>query len=197
MNNFVTYTITHRGNCVFITGAVPVTALDALINLVPKNSVMSPDTARMFQATFAFGPEAELQQLRDAQAPEAERYYKQARPEISEAAARWLASGERGMSSEAMFTHLTGVKCGDDWGFDSIPYDPSDFRRCQLLLEQVPELHPIFPRMAEVSPKWAALVQAWPNIVKAMDAEVPEWREGRSGKSCPTAYELIKQAIGR
>lgn len=195
--SITTYTVTHRGNCVFITGSVPARSLEVLIDLVPENSVADPNAARMYGATFAFGPEAELKQLRVSQAPAVEQQIKATHPGVSKDATKWLASGERGMSSEAMFTHLTGVKCGDDWGFDSIPYDPSDFRRCQLLLEQVPELHPIFPRMAEVSPKWAALVQAWPNIVKAMDEEVPEWREGRSGKSCPTAYQLIKQAIGR
>jgi hypothetical protein len=191
------YIIEHHANCVFITGTVPAAAFPVLSKLAPEGSVMDPDVARICGVTFALGLPEDLAELRKAGAASAETRERINNPGLSEAATKWLASGKRGVSSEAIFTHLTGVKCSRDSGFEAIPYDPSDFRRCQLLLEQVPELQPLFHRMAEVSPKWAALVKAWPGIIAALDREAPGWRDGRAGGSAPTAYELIQRAIGR
>ena len=51
--------------------------------------------------------------------------------------ATWLIEGERGLSSEAIArTALSGRPSGFT---ESWPYDPSDLRRCLLLLEQAPE----------------------------------------------------------
>ena len=191
----VAYTVEHRGNCVLITGAVPATALSALAKLVPEDSVMDSDAARLLGVTFAFGPGEELDTLKEGAADAALRHERARNPGISEAATKWLAGGQRGISSETIFTHLTGIDALGDWRKDH-PHDSADFRRCRLLLEQVPELVPLFPRMAEVSPQWAALVEQWDTICATMDEEAPAWREGR-GQRCPKTYDLIKQAIGR
>ena len=191
------YIIEHHANCVFITGAVPAAAFPVLSKLAPEGSVMDPDVARICGVTFALGLPEDLAELHKSRAASAETRARINNPGLSEAATKWLASGKRGVSSEAIFTHLTGVKCSRDSGFEAIPYDPSDFRRCQLLLEQVPELQPLFHRMAEVSPEWEVLVQVWPDIIKAMDREATGWRDGRTGRQAPTAYALIKQAFRR
>lgn len=193
------YTVEHRGSCVLITGAVPAAAFSTLAQLAPKGSVMDQDCARVLGATFAFGPEAELEALRKAGAENAYRHERAKHPAISDAAARWLAGGERGISSNFIFTRLTGVNamCGWNTERDCHPHDPSDFRRCQLLLEQVPEFQHWFKDMRAASPVWARLVDAWPSIIAAMDEEAPGWRDGKTGRKAPKAYELIKTAIGR
>lgn len=47
---------------------------------------------------------------------------------LSEAAKKWLESGERGLSSETLFGHLTGIPLVGRWG-PHHPADPSDLRR--------------------------------------------------------------------
>lgn len=194
----VAYTIEHRGECILITGGVPMAKFEAITKLAPEGSVMDTDAARVLGVTFAIGPAHELSELRAQGAAEAERQQRAMHPHLSQAAARWLANGERGVSSNTIFTKLTGVDALGGWSADraSHPHDPADFRRCQLLLEQVPELQILFPRMAHVSQQWKALVEAWPTIVAAMDEEAPEWRKFGSGKKAPKAYNLIKAAIG-
>lgn len=192
----VAYTIEHRGQCILITGGVPMDKFGAITKLVPEGSVIDTDAARVLGVTFAIGPADELAELRAQGAAEVERHQRAMHPHLSQAAARWLANGERGVSSNTIFEKLTGVKTSLD-SYRSHPHDPADFRRCQLLLEQVPELQILFPRMAHVSKEWKALVEAWPTIVAAMDEEAPDWRDGKTTKKAPKSYNLIKAAIGR
>lgn len=113
---------------------------------------------------------------------------------VDEAAVRWLATGERGLSSNTMFTHLTGLQAGS--GEVHYPHDPSDLRRCLLLLEQVPSLREKFPSMAEVSPQWAALVKVWPELVALAEQEAPEWRarKGVAHQLFDKMQEVLKSA---
>jgi hypothetical protein len=176
-------------------GPQPVDFFGKATKVCGKDAVLDPDVARMAGANFAIGMPDDLAKLRKLLEAGAVQQAQQDNPGLSEAAARWLASGERGLSSNTIFTHLTGINAlrGDH---KDHPYDPSDFRRCRLLLEQVPELVPLFPKMAEVSAAWKDLVYLWGDICKAMDEEAPKWREGH-GQSCPATYQLIKRAIGR
>ena len=192
----VAYTVEHRGGCVLITGAVPMDKIGALAKLAPDDSVMDADAATVLGVTFAIGLPDDLRALRAAATPSYERAIRQRNPGLSEAATMWLAHGERGISSETMFTHLTGVNAlrGDR---KDHPYDPDDFRRCRLLLEAVPDLQPLLPKMADVSPAWAGLVEAWANICATMDRETPNWRNPKRGDRAPLTYQLIKTAIGR
>lgn len=96
----------------------------------------------------------------------------------SESLVAWLANGERGCSSNTIVQHLTGIKTSSGkWGPDH-PHDPSDLRRCRLLLEQVPELAPRISEMAKASPSWAMLIAHWDTLLALMDKECPEWRHG-------------------
>ena len=183
------YTVEHRGNCVLITGSVPASQFATLTKLAPPKSVMSPDVARMYGATFALGLPEDLAALQAAEAPAAIARQRQITPGLSEAATKWLASGERGSSSEAMFSHLTGVKAG---GGLSHPSDPGDLSRCRKLLEQVPELQPLLPNMATLSPAWKDLVYLWDDLCTTMDAEAPRWREGQG--MAPETYDMIQRA---
>ena len=187
-----TYTIDRIGRCVLITGAMPAEDLMPLASLAGKGAVMDSDAARMFGVNFAIGPKNELEDLKKKQAPFAEASQKAQYPALSAAASKWLATGSRGMSSNAIFTHLTGVDACRGSNLTFFPLDPSDFARCQLLLEQVPELQVLFPKMATLSAKWAKLVELWPKILAAMEEEAPEWRKqkGEANK----AYAIMQEA---
>lgn len=109
----------------------------------------------------------------------------------------WLWNGERGVSSEAIVSQLTGSSPRrDDRGFDH-PYDPDDFRRCELMIRSVPVSRLVISRMSSRSRAWAALVPIWDDVVAAMEEEapgcfdVPRYR----GPGSPTAGRLIRNAI--
>lgn len=159
-----------------------------------KSAVFDPDLARMTGANFAVGTPEGIAKLKDRVLTDSIAREKAENPGLSEKAIVWLATGERGTSSETIFSHLTGVDAlrGDR---KDHPYDPADLRRCRLLLEQVPELVPLFPKMATVSEHWANLVEKWDLICTTMDSEAPLWREGK-GFGHKT-YELIQTCIGR
>lgn len=109
----------------------------------------------------------------------------------------WLASGERGASSEAIFERMTGLPVGPSLR-GAYPLDPGDLRRCRLLLEAVPAFRARLSEMADVGPVWAGLVARWEELCAIVDEEAPEWRKG-SGRA-PRAYAVmgeIEKAAGR
>lgn len=105
----------------------------------------------------------------------------------------WLANGERGVSSNTIVTHLTGIDAMGNWPCKSHPLDPDDLHRCRLLLERCPELLERFPMMGTLSPIWKRLVEEWGALCVMLDEEAPEWRKGRG--SAPKTYERMK-ALG-
>lgn len=84
----------------------------------------------------------------------------------------WLATGARGISSEAIVSHLTGVPISGRLGLRE-PCDPSDFRRCELLLRAVPLARLALPAMRTVSPIWGQLVDHWDELVDLIEEEAP------------------------
>lgn len=114
--------------------------------------------------------------------------------EIPDGAKEWLRSGRRGLSSEQIFEQMTGLPLTKmrDFG-PHHPHDPSDFARCQLLLEDAPEFKERLEEMKDVSEHWAVLVENWSRILSTMEEENPNWRnfEGRA----PQAYQLIKELV--
>jgi len=96
----------------------------------------------------------------------------------------WIMEGERGLSSNAMCKAIHGIPA--DAGVDH-PHDPDDFRRCVLFLDATGS-RPMLPLLREVSPAWAALVDAWDNIEAA-------FAEERNGKTAPKTYELMKTVL--
>jgi hypothetical protein len=105
---------------------------------------------------------------------------------------RWLAGGQRGVSSNTMVQHLTGLPALRDFHGDH-PHDPDDMTRCRRLLEEVPELQAEFPRMATYSGPWAKLVEHWQELCGLMDTESPRWREG-VGRA-PKTYKRMRELI--
>jgi hypothetical protein len=101
----------------------------------------------------------------------------------------WLATGERGLSSETIVTHLTEVPVTKH---QAEPRDPSDFRRCERLLRQVPLARLVFPQMKTASPVWARLVAEWDALVALLEEECPGAFEGANG-SAPRTFHRIKE----
>lgn len=159
--------------------------------LAGQDAVIDARTARMTGANLAFGNpdllDALNKRLEAGARNEAEKKY----PGLSQEAIDWLASGERGLSSDAIFMNLTGTSTGDNTDEDFHPHDPADLRRCRLCLENVPELSGRIHEMASVSPVWARLVANWENLCTTMDAEAPDWRNKTS--SAPATYNLMKR----
>jgi len=109
----------------------------------------------------------------------------------------WLAGGERGESSNVIVTALTGLRATKPWADSRAhrahPYDPSDFRRCEMLLRDVPSLRPFMPHMAERSPVWARLVERWDDIVAMAEIEAPGVFDGGHGGAAPLTFALIRE----
>lgn len=111
--------------------------------------------------------------------------------------ASWLASGERGISSEAIVSQLTRQQVGSSYRGDDHPYDPSDFRRCELLLRQCPLARLVFPaEMPKRSRPWAALVAVWDELVTLIESEVPDAFSSRYPTGgAPLAYARMKAVL--
>jgi len=171
-------------------GPQPIDFISKAAKLCGKNAVMCPDTARMAGANMAAGTPSELAKLRARLAAGTLAIAMEEHgDQLSTNAIAWLANGERGLSSNTLFTMTTGVDAEDGDGHN-YPRDPADLRRCRLLLDQCPELVSCLPRVAAAGPEWAALVARWDEVCALMNEESPEWRDGRG--SAPKTYKLMK-----
>lgn len=184
-------------------GPQPIDFFKHVTKACGKDAVVDPDVARMAGANLAGGTPDALAALRKRlEAGSLQVVRAETIGVLSPEAQRWLACGERGSSSEALFTRLSGVNCtsGAFYGRADAnhPYDPDDFRRCRLMLEACPELAANLRDAAGMSHQWAALVADWENICTTMDGETPGWRSPHgNAQFAHKTYQLIQQAIGR
>ena len=100
---------------------------------------------------------------------------------IDPLAARWLASGERGSSSEALCKLFFGVP--KEAGH-SHPCDPSDLARCVAFLEATNTEGRIQEACA-LSPQWASLASRWDELLAHLSRE---WPTG----SAPDCYQAMR-----
>lgn len=97
----------------------------------------------------------------------------------------WFGNGRVGASSTAMA--MAVAEMPND---ASHPHDPSDFNRCLLLLDDVPEIRNHMERVAAMSETWRKLVERWADVEKCFIDEVGfNWEHGHSA---PKTYELMK-----
>lgn len=174
-------------------GAMSADDMMKAAKLAGKDAVIGTDAARMAGASFAFGSTELLDDLQARLAPSARQEAQSQHPGLSPEAIEWLATGQRGMSAEAIFTHLTGIRLRSDGKCHAHPHDQADLRRCRLLLEAVPELQGRIGEMALLSKEWADLAGAWDDLCAQMDTETPDWRD-RAGRA-PRTYEMMKQIL--
>lgn len=106
----------------------------------------------------------------------------------------WLKYGERGVSSETMFSVLGVDNFGEDicWcrsSFDYChPYDPDDFRRCYLLLKMIPEWKSELYKLGHISPAWRNLVNNWDKLTEMLEEQMKT-------KKPNGMYELMQECI--
>jgi hypothetical protein len=138
-----------------------------------KDAVMDPNVARMAGANMAVGSPAALDLMREHLKPSAKAKFMADWSKdvgfngrtLDERALEWLAWGDRGASSNAMAAHLFGERFFLNGGNPKAhPYDADDFSRCIGLIEAVPFLEPLVPRMAAVSPTWALIAEQWTRL---------------------------------
>ena len=104
----------------------------------------------------------------------------------------WLATGERGLSSEAIALTTLGLR-PTGWRA-SWPLDPADLRRCLLLLEAVPETREKgLLVLAKRCSKWAALVRVWDRLSETLHSEIGETLPPRG--SAPKTDALMQEAL--
>ena len=91
---------------------------------------------------------------------------------LQEQAALWLRTGQTGVSSKTMCHALTGLPENMDPSDYSVPWDPSDFKRCSDFLKAVPLALPHLDKMKDVSPVWEQLVNIWPVLEDELEKQI-------------------------
>ncbi len=99
----------------------------------------------------------------------------------------WFANGETGLSSKTLALWLSEQKRPKKGVH--FPWDPSDFRRCMLLLDAVPELREKMHTLPQLSKEWAAFYEKWDELEKNLRHEVAV------GRTAPKTYGLIKEIL--
>lgn len=182
--------------CIYVHGGITPTVLAGLVKMAPKGAVIDADLARMAGADMVIAAPDVARRVRAQLAADIERKLEAAPvPGRDPALMRWLATGARGSSSNALVAFLADMPNEVD-AFDrkAHPLDPDDLNRCRKLLEQVPSLQtPFRERAGKISAVWGLLVPAWDELCSMMDAEAPEWREGRG--SAPKTFKRMDELI--
>ena len=113
---------------------------------------------------------------------------------VTERLLEWYATGERGLSSEAIARTTAGLSMGN--GRDSrVPLDAADLRRCVLLLRAVPEAYEngVLVLAAKYR-NWRELAAVWPQLERTLTGEMgqdlalsvrtPRHLQDDEGRSC-------------
>lgn len=109
---------------------------------------------------------------------------------LPENAVRWLYGGEKGNSSKVMFSAITGLPTGGTT--PKTPKDPDDFKRCMLLIDEVPEFESELHKVAALSPVWKNIVDNWVLLCIMMDATLDEWETGNKTGATKKQYDFMK-----
>lgn len=173
-------------------GAQPISFIGNSVKLIGDHAILDQDVARMAGANFAFGDAGVIDKLRALLIDGAIAEQQKETPGLSIEAINWLATGRRGISSNTMFTVLTGVDALNG-SSGSHPLDPDDLHRCIDLLKSVPELRQDLHKMAEHSLQWAGLIANWEEIERCFLDEVRAG--GTGGCNGERTYALMKKAI--
>ncbi len=99
----------------------------------------------------------------------------------------WVARGEHGLSSFAIWAHMVGAAHGARMSY---PLDPSDLNRCLKLIALVPEWKSRISEMGEHGGKWKALANNWEDLEDCFIAEAGvNWSKA---SSAPKTYKMMK-----
>ena len=111
--------------------------------------------------------------------------------DIQQRAFKWIAHGKVGISSQTIWEVMLGIvmegrsnRCRY-----SVPYDPTDFKRCYLLLQEIPEWRERLPEVALIFPEWEPLVANWSELERL-------YEEGSESEWSYKLYDRIKELRG-
>ena len=196
------YTVRHEQGCTFVYGPIPIADFVKLTRSGTAGDIIDVHLGRLARATCVFGQREACRALYARyEAQERARVLAQY-PMLDPPAQEWLAVGDQGASSAALFFHWTGVRpyfvqCGPASAQtpSAAPRDSEDFARCQRLLEQVPAFAARLTEARTLSPIWARLVDAWPALTEMLDGEAPDWRTAEHWWA-PKTSERLAALIG-
>ena len=175
--------------------------MQKIIGLAEDGSVISPHLARLAGANLAFGSKIAVKSLEKKLRHEFDfgAFCRSIGTTIAEAtpADRWLALGEHGKSSQAIYAamHVNSHQY-QEWGTKAgwpHPLDADDLRRCLLYLRATEGEISI---MSGKSPYWDVLVDHWGELEKTFSTEFPaeHWEEGEG--SAQKTNALLKKILG-
>ncbi|TAL65817.1 MAG: hypothetical protein EPN79_11745 [Burkholderiaceae bacterium] len=194
------YRVVNRNGCKLIYGAISIDDFNALAKSksLPPGAILSHDLARACGANIAMGSKSDVNALIQLETPAAivtarYKYFGFGRDlreeDLGVEAVRWLAVGQIGQSSLALFAMLSGWRRPFDEDLKIVlPCDPSDFGRCRLLIEEVPVMATRLKGLADdpraMQSGWSILIGEWDDLCALHDAEAPNWRsdDGRAPK---------------
>ncbi len=84
----------------------------------------------------------------------------------------WRNKGEHGTSSELMYRFISSGyrNLGSSSQYENIhPSDPSDFRRCYILIKAIPEWRENLDLMKQISPTWSNIVDNWDKLCSMLE----------------------------
>jgi hypothetical protein len=187
------FSVEHVSGCVIVRGPIPIGAMATLLRELNAAAVVSTQLGKRFGATMVAGLAADLDRLAEMAPPMPLRPGAELLPAD---AIRWLQTGERGDSSEALFdATLDGHYAARIEGAAYTPRDVSDFVRCRLLVEQVASVAQNFSFVAQRGVYWRGWVAAWPQLCESLDAEVADFRSG--SYAAPKTQALIDSLNGQ
>lgn len=100
---------------------------------------------------------------------------------------KWQTKGNVGVSSATMASIALGLE-NNFYGsrFDA-PHDPSDLRRCMILVESIPEIKDSFPLIAEKCKRFAPIIAEWDSLTALLKKEME-----RPDKRAPETYARMQ-----
>ena len=189
-----------RHGLALIQGPVPMSQLAALLKTYPRDYVMSTKFGELLPGVMVMGTPAAVedyyQELVNGKAGERLMAEFMVHPVVTQDLAKWFVAGDVGASSKSIVYLITGFAGLNAKGQFSTntPHDLFDFRRCVLLLEQVPSLKQGMVKVAEHNQEWRALVSVWNSLVAQLDAELPEWRTANKLSGCKLSRAMLDEA---
>ncbi|MGL4600312.1 MAG: hypothetical protein ACRCVE_02145 [Plesiomonas sp.] len=102
---------------------------------------------------------------------------------------RWASKHSVGVSSSTMASIAVGLDKPFYGSSFCHPWDPSDFYRCMILVEEVPEIRDYFDDISSKCKTFKPIIDHWDELVSMLMSEM------RNGRDAPETYKRIKELI--
>jgi len=196
------YTVRTVDGCTLIFGSVPMMQMVGLSKSAGRGAVLGLHLARLAGASFAIGQPDKVKALEQKLEAQAREHAKRRPNGLPEALEIWIAAGQHGNSSVALFECLSGFRLNGraEPAKTAHPHDPDDLRRCVQMLEQCPELRAELPKASALSPEWARLVARWDELTQSLREEMeaaatPARKSKAQPASAEKTYKLMREIL--